>query len=173
MMRRTLVTVLMASAVAGTLVWANYHENPLPADVVADRVIVDKARRQLLLYADGQLLKGYRVSLGRVPVGAKEREGDKKTPEGQYLIDYRKADSAYFRALHISYPSAADVEAARKVGVPPGDAIMIHGLRNGLGWAGRLHRLADWTAGCVAVTNQEMAELWRAIPDGTPIELKP
>ena len=173
MMRRTLVTVLMASAVAGTLGWANYHENPLPADVVADLVIVDKARRQLLLYADGQLLKGYRVSLGRVPVGAKEREGDKKTPEGQYLIDYRKADSAYFRALHISYPSAADVEAARKVGVPPGDAIMIHGLRNGLGWAGRLHRLADWTAGCVAGTNQEMAELWRAIPDGTPIELKP
>lgn len=173
MMRRAIAIVLIASAVAGILVWANQHENPLPADVEADLVIVDKAKRQLLLYSDGQLLKSYRVSLGRVPVGAKDREGDKKTPEGRYLIDFRKADSAYYRALHISYPSAADVEAAKKLGVPPGDAIMIHGLRNGLGWAGRLHRLADWTAGCVAVTNQEMAELWRAIPDGTPIELKP
>lgn len=173
MTRRIIAAVLVASAVAGTLGWANFHENPLPAGVEADLVVVGKAKRQLLLYSDGHLLKSYRVSLGRVPVGAKEREGDKKTPEGEYLIDFRKADSAYFRALHISYPSAADVEAARKMGVPPGDAIMIHGVRNGLGWAGRLHRLADWTAGCIAVTNQEMAELWRAIPDGTPIDLKP
>lgn len=172
-MRWILITVLLVSVIAAALAWANYHESPLPADVEADRVVVDKAKRQLLLYSDGQLLKRYRVSLGRVPVGAKAREGDKKTPEGQYLIDFRKADSAYYRALHISYPSVADVEAARKMGVPPGNAIMIHGIRNGLGWAGRLHRFADWTAGCIAVTNQEMAELWRAIPDGTPIELKP
>lgn len=173
-MKRSVIAIaLVVSAVAVTLKWANHHKDLLPAGVEADLVVVDKAKRQLLLYSDGQLLKSYRVSLGRVPVGAKEREGDKKTPEGQYLIDFRKPDSAYFRALHVSYPSAADIEKAGKMGVPPGDAIMIHGIRNGFGWLGRLHRLADWTAGCIAVTDREMAELWRAIPDGTPIELKP
>lgn len=173
MRRRVIAAALVVSAATIALKWANYHENPLPVDAEADLVVVEKAKRQLLLYSDGQVLKRYRVSLGRVPVGAKEREGDRKTPEGQYLVDFRKTDSAYFRALHISYPSAADAEAARNKGVRPGGAIMIHGIRNGLGWVGRLHRFVDWTAGCVAVTNQEMAELWRTIPDGTPIELKP
>lgn len=173
-MKRSVIAIaLVVLAVAVTLKWANHHKAPLPADVEADFVVVEKAKRQLLIYSHGQLLKRYRVSLGRVPVGAKEREGDKKTPEGRYVIDFRKADSAYFRALHISYPSAADTEKAQKMGVSPGDAIMIHGIRNGFGWIGRLHRLADWTAGCIAVTDREMAELWRAIPDGTPIELKP
>src|SRR5690606_10668669 len=105
--------------------------------------------------------------------GPKEREGDKKTPEGQYLIDFKKPDSAYFRALHISYPNAADTVRAESKGVSPGSAIMIHGIRNGFGWIGRLHRLADWTQGCIAVTNQEMAELYQAIPEGTAIELRP
>ena len=173
MKRWLIIAALVASTIVGALAWANHHENPLPANVAADLVVVEKAKRQLLLYSQGQLLKSYTVSLGRVPVGAKEREGDKKTPEGRYLIDYRKADSAYFRALHISYPSVADTEAAKIKGVSPGSAIMIHGIRNGLGWVGRLHRLADWTLGCIAVTNHEMAELWRAVPDGTPIELRP
>lgn len=120
-----------------------------------------------------RLLKSYNVSLGRVPVGAKQKEGDKKTPEGRYVIDYRKPDSAYFRSLHISYPSPADTEAAQKAGLSAGGDIMIHGLRNGLGWIGKLHRLANWTLGCIAVTNQEIEELWRVVPDGTVIELRP
>lgn len=163
----------IALVIAVILWWANRQENALPADVQADLVVVDKAKRQLSLYSSGLLLKSYRVSLGRVPVGAKEREGDKKTPEGRYLIDYHKADSAFHRALHISYPNAADVEAARRKSVTPGSAIMVHGLRNGFGWVGKLHRLVDWTHGCIAVTNHEIAELWRAVPDGTPIELRP
>nr|WP_298148109.1 L,D-transpeptidase family protein [uncultured Pseudomonas sp.] len=173
-MKRWLIILAAAPALlAALLIWANHYENPLPMDARADLVVVEKSKRQLTLYAQGQALKSYAVSLGRAPVGAKEREGDRKTPEGRYRIDFRKADSAYFRALHISYPSAADTTLALEKGLSPGGAIMIHGQRNGFGWVGKLHRLRDWTLGCVALTNQEMAELWRAVPDGTPIELKP
>jgi murein L,D-transpeptidase YafK len=135
--------------------------------------VIEKSRRILTLYADGEPLKSYRISLGTNPVGAKQHEGDRRTPEGRYVIDYRKADSGYFRALHISYPGPDDLERARQSGESPGGDIMIHGLRNRLGWLGRLHRLVDWTQGCVAVTNREMAELWRVVPDGTPIEIRP
>ena len=168
-----LIPVALVSLIAGVLAWANHHGSPLPVDARADRIVIEKSRRALSLFHQGQLLKQYRVALGRVPVGAKAQEGDRKTPEGRYVIDYRKADSGYFRALHISYPSAADAESARQRGVAPGGDIMIHGQRNGFGWIGKLHRLMDWTLGCVAVTNQEMAELWRAVPNGTPIELRP
>lgn len=155
------------------LVWANHLADPLPDEARADLVVLEKAKRELTIYSQGQPLKTYKVALGRVPVGAKRREGDRKTPEGQYIIDYRKADSGYFRALHISYPNPADTETARKQSETPGGDIMIHGLRNGFGWFGKLHRVADWTLGCVAVTNQEMEELWRAVQNGTPIELRP
>lgn len=166
--------LVIAALVAGTLVWAQLPDEPsLSAHARAGLVVVEKGKRRLTLYADGKPLKAYRVSLGREPWGAKQQDGDHRTPEGRYVIDFRKADSAYFRALHISYPGEADVAAARARGVGPGGAIMIHGIRNGLGWLGRLHRLVDWTDGCVAVTDQEMAEIWRAVPDGTPIELKP
>lgn len=173
-MKRWLFSLLLLSGiVAAVLVWANLHDDPLPEHARADLVVVEKSKRILTLYAQGQPLKRYKISLGGAPVGAKQREGDQKTPEGRYIIDFHKADSAYFRALHVSYPGPSDIEVARKAGVSAGGAIMIHGLRNGTGWIGKLHRLADWTLGCIAVTNQEMAELWRAVPDGTPIELKP
>ena len=126
-----------------------------------------------MLYADGRLLKSYRVSLGREPVGAKRQDGDHRTPEGRYSVDFRKADSRYYRALHISYPSKSDMAAAQARRAAPGGAVMIHGMRNGLGWLGKLHRFVDWTDGCVAVTDREMDEVWRAVPDGTPVELKP
>lgn len=164
---------LLALSVAATLIWANHTVNPLPDGVRADRVVVEKSRRTLTLYAQGRPLKRYDIALGRSPLGPKRREGDGKTPEGRYRIDHRKADSGYYRALHVSYPSPADAAAARAAGVSAGGAIMIHGLRNGLGWVGRLHRVMDWTLGCIAVTNPQMDELWRAVPDGTPIEIRP
>ncbi|ASL26795.1 L,D-transpeptidase family protein [Azotobacter chroococcum] len=168
-----LASIITVGSITVVLAWTNRHENPLPADARAELVVVNKAQRLLTLYDNGQPLKSYPIALGRNPVGAKEYEGDKRTPEGSYRIDYRKANSGYYRALHISYPNAADTEAARKKGLSAGGAIMIHGQRNGFGWIGKLHRLSDWTLGCIAVTNREMAELWRAVPDGTPIELKP
>jgi murein L,D-transpeptidase YafK len=168
----TLLAVLLVS-LSVVIGWANHLDNPLPNDVQADLIVVEKSKRELTVYSQGKPLKTYKVALGREPVGPKRREGDKKTPEGRYTINYRKADSGYFRALHISYPSQADAEIAHKEGASPGGDIMIHGLRNGVGWIGKLHRLADWTLGCVAVTDREMEELWRTVPDGTFVELKP
>jgi murein L,D-transpeptidase YafK len=89
------------------------------------------------------------------------------------VLDSRKSDSSFHRALHISYPSAADVAQAHASGLDPGGLIMVHGLPNGLGFLGRLHRLVDWTDGCVAVTNAEIDELWQAVADGTPIKIEP
>jgi murein L,D-transpeptidase YafK len=154
-------------------VWAHLRVEPLPNGLRAEKVLVEKSARKLTLLQRDKPLKVYRVELGRTPTGHKEHEGDGRTPEGAYRIDSRKSDSAFHRALHISYPSSRDVQAAQRSGHSPGGAIMIHGIRNGLGWLGRLHRLVDWTAGCIAVTNWEIEEISRAVPDGTPIEIKP
>ena len=153
--------------------WANWPTPALPQGVTADRILVRKSSRTLELYRDDVLLKRYSIALGLQPLGAKQREGDRRTPEGRYRIDFRKADSGYHRALHISYPSRADRARAVRDGVAPGGAVMIHGMRNGFDWIGRMHRWFDWTHGCVAMTNAELDELWRAVPDGTPIELRP
>ena len=139
----------------------------------ADRIIVRKFARELTLYRAGRPLKTYRVALGHGEPGPKRRQGDNRTPEGPYHISGRNPHSAYHRALRISYPEPADITAAAARGEDPGGDVMIHGIRNGLGWLGRLHRLVDWTAGCIAVTDREIEEMWRAVPDGTPIEIEP
>lgn len=154
--------------------WASRPpEDPLPADARADLVRVHKAARTLELWNGERLLKRYAVSLGGAPVGDKEREGDERTPEGRYVLEARNEASAFHRAIRVSYPDAADRARAAADGVDPGGMIMVHGIRNGFGWAGRLHRLADWTDGCIVVTDAEMDEIWRAVPDGTPIEIRP
>jgi len=145
----------------------------LPATATADRLVVSKAARTLSILLGDRVLKIYRVSLGRNPVGAKAREGDGRTPEGTYLIDQRNPRSRFHLALHVSYPSAADRRRAAVEGVPTGGDIMIHGLPNGLGWLGRLHRLVDGTNGCVAVTDREIEEIYRAAPEGTRVEIRP
>jgi len=173
-MKNPLKLVLGAGVfVCAALAWANWPTSPLEPTQRADRVVVEKAARTLTLLREGVPLKTYRISLGSVPVGPKEREGDQRTPEGQYVIDWRKPDSSFHRALHISYPTSADVERARRAGVSPGGDIMIHGAPNGFGWIGRMHLWRDWTAGCVAVTDAEIEEIWAAVPDGTPISLLP
>jgi len=118
-------------------------------------------------------LKTYKISLGTSPVGPKQQQGDHKTPEGHYVIDRRNPKSRFYRSLHIAYPDANDRERAAQSGVDPGGDIMIHGLPNGFGWLGDIHLVLDWTDGCIAVTDEQMDEIWRAVPDGTPIEIKP
>ena len=145
----------------------------LPAGTTIDRILVEKSERKLSILRDGKVLKTYRIALGRNPVGAKEQEGDMKTPEGIYTIDYRNPQSDYHLALHISYPSAEDTTRAAQRGVNAGFDIMIHGLPNGRGWIGATHREKDWTAGCIAVTDEEIEELYRVIADGTTIEIRP
>jgi murein L,D-transpeptidase YafK len=133
----------------------------------ADQIVVHKARREMLLLLGNSLLRSYRVALGREPVGHKEREGDGRTPEGRYTIDRRNPKSRYHLALRISYPNQADRARAAELGVDPGGDIMIHGLKDGV------VREDDWTQGCIAVTNQEMEEIWALVPEGTPIRIEP
>lgn len=135
--------------------------------------MVYKQERKLVLLAKGEVIRTYRVSLGGDPKGPKTQQGDHKTPEGEYVISGRNPRSHFHRALRISYPSQRDRENAARAGVNPGGDIMIHGLPNGLGWLGRAHLLYDWTDGCIAVTNQEIEEIWDLVPDGTPIEIRP
>ena len=139
----------------------------------ADWVLIEKKARRLTLFTNGEVIKTYKIALGGNPVGPKERQGDKKTPEGIYTIDSRNGNSGYHLALHISYPNADDKRRARERGVAPGGDIMIHGIKNGFEALGLSHAEKDWTEGCIAVTNQEMEEIYRFVPNGTIVEIRP
>jgi murein L,D-transpeptidase YafK len=154
------------------LAYAHWPTSSLPADVRVDKVLVIKSARKLVLLHEKTPIKEYRIALGGNPLRHKTQQGDQRTPEGQYVIDYRKKDSSYHRALHISYPNARDRAEAHAQGVDPGGLIMIHGIRNGFSFIGRWHRLWDWTDGCIALTNAEIEELWDVVPNGTPIEIR-
>jgi murein L,D-transpeptidase YafK len=136
----------------------------------AELVVVDKSERTLVLYAAGRPIKTYHgIQLGDAPVGHKRFEGDERTPEGRYTIDARNPASAYHLSLRVSYPNAADHAYASERGRSPGGDIFLHGQPNWLP-AGRLP--GDWTDGCIALANAEIEELWRLVPDGTPIEIR-
>lgn len=139
----------------------------------ADLIVIVKSSRQMTLMSTGKPIKTYKVALGTQPVGAKERQGDHRTPEGHYIIDAKIENSRFHRALRIAYPNEADRERARKLGVRPGGAVEIHGLGDEFGWVGSLHRQTDWTDGCVAVTNGEIDEIWPMVPVGTPVDIRP
>lgn len=139
----------------------------------ADAVLVEKGKRRLSLLSAGRVLKSYPVALGGQPAGPKRCRGDNRTPEGRYVLDYRNAGSKFYLAIHISYPNAEDVRRAKALGCHPGGEIMIHGLPKDKQWAGRAQSLLDWTEGCIAVSNREMEEIWNAVADGTPIEIRP
>ncbi|HKV93760.1 MAG TPA: L,D-transpeptidase family protein [Candidatus Angelobacter sp.] len=143
------------------------------AKPLADRILIIKSTRTMTLYSGNRVLRTYKVALGTVPVGPKRVEGDHKTPEGIYTIDARNPQSQFHLSLHISYPDAADRERARKLGARPGGAIMIHGLPADFAYLGALHRKVDWTDGCVAVTNAEIEEIWKLVPVGTRVEIRP
>lgn len=167
------IALLIITVVALALAYAHAPEDRLPLGIRADKVLVLKGERKLILIGGNREIRQYRIALGGTPVGHKTKEGDGKTLEGQYVIDYRKADSSFHKALHVSYPNHLDKEQAEARNVPPGGLIMIHGIRNGVGIIGKLHRFADWTNGCIAVSNTEIEEIWAAVQDGTPIEIRP
>ena len=143
----------------------------LPAPVIADKVVVLKGERKLMLMKGDEVLKTYTVALGRNPVGGKVRQGDRKTPEGNYVLDRHNVHSQYYKSIHISYPNAEDVARARKLGVLPGGDVFLHGLPND--FRGQHSGPGDWTNGCIALNNAEIDEIWRAVTDNTPIEIKP
>ncbi len=138
-----------------------------------DLLVVEKHSRRLYVYAHGRLLKSYSVALGPHPLGPKFRNGDGRTPEGRYYIDGHNASSAYHLSLHISYPSDTDIERARAAGFAPGGNIMIHGYPNDIRMLGGTQLARDWTAGCIALTNNEIEELYQAVGDGTVVDIRP
>lgn len=146
---------------------------PTLSGKAVDKVLVIKSERKLHLMGRGEVLKTYRVSLGKEPKGAKLREGDSRTPEGFYWIDWRKVSERYNLAMHISYPNARDAAGARKKGVPPGGMIMIHGTPLDDEYPEWYFSTLDWTEGCIAMKNADMRELWRVVKDGTLIEIRP
>jgi len=150
-----------------------WPEEASGAKVQADKVVVIKSKRIMMLMRDSDILKVYRVALGKQPNGHKLKHGDQRTPEGTYILDSRKSDSKFYRAIHISYPNESDLLTAKMSGFSPGGSIMIHGLPKKLEDIGKAHRLWDWTDGCIAVTNSEMEEIWEFVPDNIPIEIKP
>jgi len=144
--------------------------------LLSDKVVIKKSTRMLYLYSAGEVYKRYHITLGKVPVGAKEYEGDMKTPEGHYLLDWRQLSSKYNKSIHLSYPSRREKQRAKSMGVSAGGMIMIHGTPSNwelspLGdW---LPMLLDWTEGCIAMSNDDMEEVWERVPNGTPITIIP
>jgi murein L,D-transpeptidase YafK len=141
--------------------------------VGVDHIVVYKSDRKLVLLSQGKEIRSYKVALGGEPLGPKTRRGDHRTPEGVYMLDSRNPSSHFYKAFHVSYPNPKDIANAKKLGVSPGGDIMLHGLPKEYAWVRKAHTLHDWTDGCIAVTNEEMDELWNLVPVGTPIEIKP
>ncbi len=139
----------------------------------ADLVVVEKAKKALYLEREGKILKKYHIALGPHPKGPKQSEGDGRTPEGRYVLDFKKSDSAYYKSIHISYPNDFDTDSALAKGLSPGGSVMIHGQKNGYEKLTAVTQRFNWTQGCLALTDQDMDEVWDAIDVGTPIEIRP
>lgn len=139
----------------------------------ADLVIVRKSESRLYLEKDGREFASFRASFGSEPEGHKQQEGDERTPEGRYILDSKNVKSAFYRSIHISYPNAQDVAAAKARGVNPGGQIMIHGQKNGLGWLSSVAQWFNWTDGCVGLSNEDMDAVRSAVSVGTPIQIYP
>lgn len=162
-MVRILVAVLVAGSAAMTA----------QAAEKADLVRVVKSEKRLYLLKDGKVLVSFRVVFGADPKGHKREEGDERTPEGRYLLDYKNTASKFYKSIHVSYPNARDREDARKRGVSPGGDIMIHGQPNGKEWLTVVSQRFNWTDGCVALSNEDMDTVWDAVKVGIPIDIEP
>lgn len=146
----------------------------LSKGIKIDKLVVYKSKREMQAYAQGKLVKTYPIALGRNPLGHKQFEGDKKTPEGVYYINDRNLNSTYYKNLGISYPNQEDKTFAQSHGKSAGGDIKIHGIKNGYGkFVGKRHLLKDWTDGCIAVTNREMDELFTAVQHNAVIDIRP
>jgi murein L,D-transpeptidase YafK len=145
---------------------------PTPENPV-DFLRVVKSKRTLEAWRDDRIVRRFKISLGARPQGHKQQEGDERTPEGWYTLDYRKSDSVAYKAFHISYPSAEDRARARAAGVRPGGSIMIHGQWDGFGWLGFVIQNYDWTDGCIGLRNEDIDALWQMVGWNTPIQIVP
>lgn len=164
--------VLLTSIIILILVLlANINFNRLSKNTKIDSLVVYKSERKLVAFLKGKLIKTYSIALGKSPVGAKQFQGDNKTPEGVYFINGKNAHSVAYKNLGISYPNSNDISNSKEK--PTGGDIKIHGLMNNFWFVGNFHRIFDWTNGCIAVNNWEMEELFNAVSVGVKIEIKP
>jgi len=165
---------LLAAVLAATLTGCGAATAQPPAvQSSVDRIVIEKVAHRMSLYAGRRLVRTYTVSLGAGGLAPKTREGDRRTPEGDYRITGRNPSSRYHLALRIGYPTPAQVAAARAAGVSPGGDIMIHGLPNGRGALSALYAGRDWTDGCIAVTDPEIEEVWTLVRDGATVRITP
>ncbi|MBL6990520.1 MAG: L,D-transpeptidase family protein [Bacteriovoracaceae bacterium] len=179
---KSTILILLILFIGGAAIASNPYNYPK-----ATKVIIVKNKRRLYLVHHSMVYKEYKISLGQNPLGHKQMEGDSKTPEGEYRIDWRNSSSKYHLSLHISYPNEQDKKNANTKGVSPGGNIMIHGLPNDLGilsefldnydlddeWIKKVIHLFDWTQGCIAVNDEDIEQIWELVPDGTPIFILP
>ncbi len=175
MFRKLLIPALFAALAAGAALADSFAPPATTGGVLrpADRIVVHKANRRMELFRDGQMIASYRVSLGLVPAGHKQREGDFRTPEGSYRLTRRNAQSDFFLAIQVSYPEPADIALARRNGWSPGGLIMVHGLPNVPKYPRERYLNTDWTDGCIALSNEDMLDFWLLTGQGTPIEIRP
>jgi murein L,D-transpeptidase YafK len=159
-----LMAVVLAGCAGGT---------QKPAQV--DQVVVKKSERKIELIQNGKVLREFRIALGDRPRGHKMKEGDERTPEGEYILDWRNPNSRFYKSIHVSYPNDRDIRFARLMGTDPGGMIMIHGQPNYIRSAKVMaeYQRRDWTNGCIAVQNHEMDVIWQTVRDGTPIKILP
>jgi len=150
-----------------------FPEKKLPAGVTIDKIVVFKSHHLMDVWSNGKLLKTYSISIGKNATGAKQLQGDNRTPEGSYFINDKNPNSTCYKNLGISYPDIKHAEAAKQLGKSAGGDIKIHGLLNGCGFIGKFHRWRDWTNGCIAVTDAEMDELYYHLAIGTAIDIYP
>jgi len=171
---KKLLLIIFFIPLTGLLVWRFIPDGKaLPTDKSIDRIVVLKSKNIMKVMSGDEVLKTYHISLGKNPVGDKVTEGDKRTPEGDYFISGKNPGSGYHKNLGISYPNRKDIAEAKARGVSTGGDIKIHGLKNGIGFIGKFHRLFNWTAGCIAVTDEEVDELYANVKVGTPISILP
>ena len=175
MYRKLLISIVLAVAFAPSARPDSLAGIAGPAGMLqpVDRVVVHKGTRRMELLRDGGVVATYKISLGLVPTGQKQREGDFRTPEGSYRLTRRNAQSDFFLAVQVSYPEATDIALARKNGWAPGGAIMVHGLPNFLKYSRDRYLSTDWTDGCIALSNEDMLDFWLLTGLGTPIEIRP
>ncbi|GAK82626.1 uncharacterized protein conserved in bacteria [Vibrio ponticus] len=142
-------------------------------EITVNKVTVDKSKRRLYLLDNDKVVREFRIALGKRPLGHKRYEGDQRTPEGVYKLEYVMEDSQFYRSIHISYPNEQDLAKASRLNLNPGGNIKIHGQKNGESRPSKFVQSFDWTDGCIALSNEEMDEFLSLVKVGTPIEIRP
>ncbi len=171
--RKYLYFIIISILIVGIVIYTYFPESEIPDNITIEKIVVLKSERKLLVYGEGKLIKTYIIALGKEPIGKKQFECDDKTPEGQYYIYDKNQYGKFHKTLGISYPNNEDIKFAKQAKRLPGGDVKIHGLKDNFGILSKFHIFKDWTAGCIALTNVEIDELYDHVPIGTPIEIKP